>query len=415
VIRGILRAQFLGMRNVRLGSTWRGAIFSAAVAVIWYGFWFFVAFLAYALAAEARTAGEVAEWLPVGLLFVFLYWQLAPVMTASFGASLDVRKLLAYPIPRRSLFAVEVLLRLTSCSEMLLVLVGGMAGVLRNPLVSGWGALPRVAVATLLFICFNLLLAAGVRSLIERLLARKRVRELLILVLVLITALPRLLIALGVRAEMFERAFSPARIGVLPWGATARAALGQGFALSAALVAAWAAAAWIFARWQFYRSLRFDAEAAQATSLAPASPRAGTWSERFYRLPDLFLPDPLAAIVEKELRSLSRTPRFRTVFIMGFTFGLLVWLPLITGGQSVRHSRLADNFLVVVALYARQAGSGSFVEGDSELGARNSIHNSFVDVLGRFYEMCLANDDVAVGRESNRNRFELEHCVLRGR
>jgi ABC-2 type transport system permease protein len=218
--------------------------------------------------------------------------------------------------------------------------------------LGGWGALPRVAVTTLLFICFNLLLAAGLRSLIERQLARKRIRELLVLVLVLLTALPRLLIALGVSAATFERAFSPARIGVLPWSATARAALGHGFAVSAALLVAWTAAAWAFARWQFFRSLRFDAEAARATSLAPAGSRAGAWSERFYRLPDLLLPDPLAAIVEKELRSLSRTPRFRTVFIMGFTFGLLVWLPLIMGGGGVRHSRLAENFLVVVALYA---------------------------------------------------------------
>ena len=45
-------------------------------------------------------------------------------------------------------------------------------------------------------------------------------------------------------------------------------------------------------------------------------------ADRFFRLPSLVLPDPLAAIVEKELRSLARTPRFRTVFIMGFTFGL---------------------------------------------------------------------------------------------
>jgi ABC-2 type transport system permease protein len=339
------------MRNFRLRSSRRGAIFSIAVAAIWYGFWFFIAFLAYALAAEAHTPAELAEWLPVGLLFVFLYWQIAPVMTASFGASLDTRKLLAYPIPRRSLFAVEVLLRLTTCSEMLLVLAGGLGGVLRNPVAGGWTALPRVAAAALLFVCFNLLLAAGLHSLIERLLARKRIRELLILVLVLITALPRLLVAAGVRSETFELAFSPARVAILPWSATARAALGYGFALSAVLLVLWTAAAAAFARWQFFRSLRFDAEAARATDVA-ATPRADAWSERFYRLPALVLPDPLAAIVEKELRSLSRTPRFRTVFIMGFTFGLLVWLPLIMGRGGVRHSRLAENFLVVVALYA---------------------------------------------------------------
>src|SRR3989442_10038147 len=39
--------------------------------------------------------------------------------------------------------------------------------------------------------------------------------------------------------------------------------------------------------------------------------RARSRLEVFYRLPAMFLPDPMAAIVEKELRALSRTPRFR--------------------------------------------------------------------------------------------------------
>ena len=33
-------------------------------------------------------------------------------------------------------------------------------------------------------------------------------------------------------------------------------------------------------------------------------------------------------MVEKELRTFARSARFRTVFIMGFSFGLLVWLPV---------------------------------------------------------------------------------------
>jgi hypothetical protein len=32
----------------------------------------------------------------------------------------------------------------------------------------------------------------------------------------------------------------------------------------------------------------------------------------------------MGAIVEKELRSLARTPRYRMVFVMGFSFGLMV-------------------------------------------------------------------------------------------
>src|SRR5204862_6713536 len=46
------------------------------------------------------------------------------------------------------------------------------------------------------------------------------------------------------------------------------------------------------------------------------------------------------------------TPRFRLVFVMGFSFGLRVWLPLVIGRQSPSDSLLAKNFFVLVSVYA---------------------------------------------------------------
>ena len=350
MIRAILAAQLRSMRMFRLGST-RRAVFSLLVAILWYGFWTAVAVFAYGLASHPVSGGALAFWLPVGLLLIFSYWQIAPMATASFGASLDLRKLLVYPIPRGKLFTVEVLLRLSTCGEMLLVLGGGLAGLAANAQTGGWMALPRLGAAALLFVAVNLLLAAGLRSLVERLLSHKRVREVFILVLVSLSALPRLLMAAGVRYESVERFFSPARVGLWPWNAAARLALDEGAGTAVLSLLVWLGAAWVFARWQFARSLRFDAAAARATDLSQRR-RALGLAERAYRLPGVLLPDPLAAIVEKELRSLSRTPRFRTVFIMGFTFGLLVWLPLVMGREQARHSAVGENFLVIVSLYA---------------------------------------------------------------
>src|SRR5258708_23141135 len=70
-------------------------------------------------------------------MFVFLYWQLAPLVSASLGASLDLKKLLMYPIPHAKLFVVEVLLRITTCAEMVLFLTGVVVGLFRNPLFGG--------------------------------------------------------------------------------------------------------------------------------------------------------------------------------------------------------------------------------------------------------------------------------------
>ena len=105
MIRAILRAQWLSMRLFRMASS-RGAVFQLSISVLWYGFWTALAVVAEALAAAPGLRTQIERWLPLGLLAVFAYWQLAPLASATLGASLDLRKLLAYPVPRRSLFLV---------------------------------------------------------------------------------------------------------------------------------------------------------------------------------------------------------------------------------------------------------------------------------------------------------------------
>jgi ABC-2 type transport system permease protein len=71
-----------------------------------------------------------------------------------------------------------------------------------------------------------------------------------------------------------------------------------------------------------------------------------------FRLPNALLPDPLAGLVDKELRTLARSPRFRLVFLMGFTFGLLIWLPMTFGENRNSGSIVAENYLTFVSVYA---------------------------------------------------------------
>jgi ABC-2 type transport system permease protein len=180
------------------------------------------------------------------------------------------------------------------------------------------------------------------------LLTHKRVREILMLVLVTSAAIPQLLMPNRLPNGIVRRFFTGAPGGFWPWVATVRIALGQEFAVSGLILILWAVAAFAFGRWQFERSLHYDAQATAAPS--PKNERAGSRLEMFYRLPALLLPDPIAAIVEKELRALSRTPRFRMVFIMGFSFGLVVWLPITFGGRG--SSVVSDHYLTIVSVYA---------------------------------------------------------------
>jgi len=114
----------------------------------------------------------------------------------------------------------------------------------------------------------------------------------------------------------------------------------------------WTAAAAWFGRTQFERSLRFDATAAQSTPMRVGNSPWQRMMESFYQFPRRWLRDPVAAIVEKELRSLTRTPRYRMIFVMGFSFGLMVWLPLILGKRAERDGALSHHFLTVVCVYA---------------------------------------------------------------
>jgi ABC-2 type transport system permease protein len=164
-------------------------------------------------------------------------------------------------------------------------------------------------------------------------------------------ALPQLLIITGAPKGLLRKLFTEESSVLWPWVATSRLALSGAALAPWALLLGWTAAAYAFGRWQFESNLSFDLQAEQATD-SSASPAVSTWRDRLFRLPSALLPDPIAAVVEKELRTLSRTPRFRLVFVMGFTFGLVVWLPLILGRQGDRHTSATENFLTLVCLYA---------------------------------------------------------------
>jgi hypothetical protein len=69
-----------------------------------------------------------------------------------------------------------------------------------------------------------------------------------------------------------------------------------------------------------------------------------------YRFPSRFLPDPLAALIEKELRTLARIPRFRMVYAMSCVFGIVLYLPTLRGPRTGT-SFFVQNALPLMALY----------------------------------------------------------------
>jgi ABC-2 type transport system permease protein len=339
--RAIVWAQWRTTRNHFPRSNKAALAVNAFLTLVWYGGFAFLAGLAAILLSNPDELSFIHNVLPTALLVCFLYWQFIPVLMASMGSSLDTKKLLVYPIPTGQLFTLEVVLRISTGVEMLLLLTGAGIGLLLNPKIPFWG--PS---ALLVFVIFNLFCSAGVRDLLVRLLARKRVREIVALLVVLLAALPQLLVFAGFQNRI-RRLFTSQPSAFWPWTATARLAQGEASFENVGVLLIWTAAAYLFGRWQFERSLAVD-----VPERAASAGRKASRIEWLYRLPSAVVPDPLAALIEKELRFLSRAPRFRLVFLMGFSFGLLIWAPIAFGQASSQHSLVAENYLTFVSVYA---------------------------------------------------------------
>ena len=332
-------------RKPQMGGYWVGTV----VMAVWY------LMLAGGGVGLAVLLGNVkpSEFasfeflLTFGLLAAFLYWQLVPVFLASTGMSLDTRKIMVYPVPERQLFLIEVLLRLSTGVEVLLLLTGAFVGLMRNSEIPGW-APPSL----LLFVIFNLYLSAGIKDMVGRLMERKGLREVAVLVLVILMVSPQMIAMMGLPAGV-KSALLNFNQSMFPWGAAAGLAMGRLPVLNLSLMLLYTAAAIWFGRWQFHRSLHFDVDAARAQSGHGGTTTGAGWTAILFRWPRHLFADPLAALVEKEMQSLARSSRFRLVFFMGFTFGLVVWLPLTFGRNGLSQGgAMESNFLTWISVYS---------------------------------------------------------------
>lgn len=145
-----------------------------------------VAFLIYGMmglglgAAAAMIAFTLASRGSWDYLFVILWpacliWQVVPIMLASFQEQFDLGSLLRFPVGFRSFFLLYVVFGLSDISTILgaLCCFGILAGVtVTRPQMFGWAALILVA-----FAAFNILLVRAVFAWIDRWLSQRKTRE----------------------------------------------------------------------------------------------------------------------------------------------------------------------------------------------------------------------------------------------
>jgi ABC-2 type transport system permease protein len=130
-----------------------------------------------ATAAWFLTSQHNVEWLALVLWGVLLYWQLFPVMATAFTESFDSSNFLRFPIRYRSYFFIRMVYGALDPTTLIgsLWLCGIAAGVgIAAPRLFAWAVL---ALAT--FGALNILLARAIFAWIERWLARRKSREIL--------------------------------------------------------------------------------------------------------------------------------------------------------------------------------------------------------------------------------------------
>ena len=350
--RVILWVQWRSLFN-RFPRNRGGVVLAWFFSLLWYAIFAFLGVMAAIGLPEVTSRALLLRILDFGLLGMLLFWQLMPLMMATSGLSLDLKRLLVYPIPESRMFGIEVVLRASTGIEVLLVMAGAAIGLWRNFTVPWWGPF-----FFLPFTAFNLCLSAGIRDLLTRLLRKRGVREVTVLGFLLLTQLPNILVRtippekFAVIAQKYT-AFSA--ILPLPWKWTARLVAGELSASAFFGLAFWLALGAWFGYSQFRRGLHFDEAAAESAGRKRTGPPGRlSVGERIAGLPLRFLPEPLATLVQKELLTLPRVPRFRTLFLMGAFFSLIIWLPYLSkpGGAGATTGFMPNNFLTIVVLYS---------------------------------------------------------------
>src|SRR5947209_7792038 len=126
---------------------------------------------AYAFLSEGRFG-------LFGLLFwcIFLFWQLFPIFAAGFGASFEFRSMLRFPLNLTAFYVIGLAYGLADFSAV--ASVCWLASMTLGAAAARPGVLPAMLLVAALFLLLNVTLERLVGSWLERLLSRRRTREL---------------------------------------------------------------------------------------------------------------------------------------------------------------------------------------------------------------------------------------------
>jgi ABC-2 type transport system permease protein len=309
----------------------------------------------WAFAREGRV-----ELLALLLWPVLLFWQLFPVMATAFTENFDSSNLLRFPLTYREYFLVRLVYGsldpATALGSLWLVGIAVGAGV-ADPRIFLW-----TAIVLLAFGAFNILLGRAIFAWVERWLARRRTRELLGIVFFFFIVSFQFIGPLMGRygrtahpaaARFFELLFPLERL--LPPGLAAASIAGSAKAEMPLAIGAFLLLFVYQVAIGSLLNLRLRAQyrgESLSESSAPITARSGKLLvQPGWNLPGL--PAAVAAIFEKEFRTLSRSGPMLFALVMPVVVLLIFRMTPPPGrGSESYFSRAPDLAFPVGAAYA---------------------------------------------------------------
>jgi ABC-2 type transport system permease protein len=185
-----------------------GLIFAgvfSGIFVIGLSFAFYAG--AYAFLSQGRL-----EWMALLFWGIFLFWQIFPVFVAGFGANFEFRTLLRFPLSLRAFYIIGLAYGFADFSA--LASVCWLLAMTAGATAAKPGVLPAMLLIVAVFMLLNVTLERLIGSWLERLLARRRTRELFLGLFVLS------MVSLNFIAPLMQRygaSVRPAILRVLPY------------------------------------------------------------------------------------------------------------------------------------------------------------------------------------------------------
>lgn len=267
-------------------------------------------------------------WFVLLMWAIFIFWQAFPIFVAGFGAGFEFRKLLRFPLSRRAFYVISLAYGFSdfgAIASICWLVALSIGAVVVQPTL-----LPTLLIVCGLFILMNVTLERTLGSWLERVLARRRAREIFFVLFIFLVVSVQFISPI---LQRYGHAAQPWVSHLLPYlsvfppslaGQAIAAAIRQNF--SAVLLGESGVVAYLilFSAFLWLRlSAQYRGEELSETA-APARP-VGRLAFRVDDESDALglLTPQIAAVVRKEFRYLTRNSFVFFLLIMPPAFVLL--------------------------------------------------------------------------------------------